>query len=481
AEASLRVEPETPEAYLAPPELESGRVEERNLHRNSRLPRAAVEVDAEKSGWRLVSVRRKPGESYALHHFPGRASQQAVEGEGEHVLTVLPAGVPGDDFDVTALLTERPRDGGQERVVAASALDLSPQTVWQRHGNLGNTVTLYLRARAGRYAVATQGVDCEITIGPAVPGSDMQMPPPQRGSGTWTLDEGYHQLTLKPRNQGKGILTLTIRGETAAAEAVEAPPLPGATFGPLMLGQNKRHTLYLSDNGTAGSGLAQRRLPADLAAGELPLTLPPGGGLTLPATVPNQGALEALTSEGASLPLTVGKQPPTPRPVVPKGQHTVTLTNPTAQPVQTALRFVPPEPAAAAPLPALPPEALRTLPVFAPLSESQPQFLDLGRNQSRVLALTVAEPSLYRIESTGLLATSGTLRTRVQPSLDQRTGNGYGRNFLLQDYLRPGLYQLSVATQGQTAGHLGVRVAKSPLREGGTLPPGIPARTTMAA
>ena len=121
----------------------------------------------------------------------------------------------------------------------------------------------------------------------------------------------------------------------------------------------------------------------------------------------------------------------------------------------------------------------RGFPQYPVLSSDAPQFFDLEHRGSRTFLVKVDTPGLYRLETSGLLHTSGTLRSRVITSLDTQESNGVGRNFLIQQYLREGDYQLTVRAEGRSAGHLGVRLVPTAMREGGGLLPGLPARVTL--
>src|SRR5207245_178807 len=59
--------------------------------------------------------------------------------------------------------------------------------------------------------------------------------------------------------------------------------------------------------------------------------------------------------------------------------------------------------------------------------------------------------------------------------------NGVGRNFFIEQYLREGDYQITVATQGQSTGHLGLTLERTQLADGGALSEGGPARRALAA
>ncbi len=167
----------------------------------------------------------------------------------------------------------------------------------------------------------------------------------------------------------------------------------------------------------------------------------------------------------------------------PKLRHSLILGSQAGVTMGVATRpaGAPPPSSPSSPTPPVAPATLAAVEQFPELRPGTAQFVDLDAQEETSFALTVDEPALYRLESSGLLQTAGNLRTVVRTSLSRAEANGAGRNFLLQQYLREGLYQLTVQTQGQTQGHLGVTVAKAPVREGGYLVEGVPARTTLAA
>ena len=82
------------------------------------------------------------------------------------------------------------------------------------------------------------------------------------------------------------------------------------------------------------------------------------------------------------------------------------------------------------------------------------------------------EPSLYRLETSGRLATQLTVRTALTTQLFTKKENGIGRNALVQQYLRPGVYQITVQTQGQSRGRAGIHLRRTPLNLQGELTAG---------
>ncbi|MBN1961573.1 MAG: hypothetical protein JW841_11555 [Deltaproteobacteria bacterium] len=90
-------------------------------------------------------------------------------------------------------------------------------------------------------------------------------------------------------------------------------------------------------------------------------------------------------------------------------------------------------------------------------------------NEYHSFIVKVTKPGIYRLETSGLLATNGILRTRVITSLIRQQGGGEGRNFLIQQYLRAGDYFITVNPIGNSAGHLGLHLTASDPTDGGLL------------
>src|SRR5262249_24143860 len=148
------------------------------------------------------------------------------------------------------------------------------------------------------------------------------------------------------------------------------------------------------------------------------------------------------------------------------------------RPVHYALAVEPRRWQVSAPLPALPDPTLAAPPQLAVLSEKRPRFFELQRNADATFLVRAAAPALYRLQSTGLLSTTGTLRTRTIPAFDSAASNGVGHNFFIEQYLREGDYQVTVSTLGRTKGHLGLMLERTQLVDGGALTPGVPAHVT---
>ena len=104
----------------------------------------------------------------------------------------------------------------------------------------------------------------------------------------------------------------------------------------------------------------------------------------------------------------------------------------------------------------------------------------MDKDESATYTLTVDKPALYRLESTGIIETSGAIRTRTVTSLDQQAANGIGRNFMIQQYLREGDYQVTARPAGQSHGAIGLSAETTPVVDLGALEPGLWARATLS-
>jgi uncharacterized protein len=449
------------------------------IDKDSRDPKAELHVAGnDKPGYWLVTVERKPGARYRLQYFDDRHERTLAGNDGDRYwLATLQAGHPGDGLDPTALLI---RDG--KEVVAASAVDIEPGKAWRRRFNLLGAVTLFLHANKpvtlvteGDGAAAMYQIVPFMTSRPA----DYRPPAPKPSGASWPLDPGYYVLTLWPQADGKGIHTVTLRSNGAAAPAAEAPHLTAPIFPQLSLPHPHSYSLYLSNTGETYGGAVLHGLPVDLSQG-VSFEAPGGTGQAIPVILPGDGELRAEKEDGAAVPLALDGKPATAAPIRTSGRHKVAVALPADQPAFVSLIFTPAERLDATPLPELPAGLLAARPNFPPLTAASPAFLDLAPNSHTTYTVAVEKPALYRLESSGIIETAGAIRTRTILSLDSEASNGIGRNFLIQQYLREGDYQLTVSPAGKSAGDIGVHLVAAEVADLGGLEPELWARASLS-
>jgi len=450
----------------------------------SRVP--VAEVRTYGSGWRVVTVNGPPGQPYVLQHFAPFSRSRTLSGDGTYYVTTLHGAFDTDEADPTGFLYR----GTTDRMVLGETrvLPLDRKHGYERRFNLTEDVTLVLEVTdEARYAITAEDTRASLRLEPLLLTRPPHYEPPPFREHTWdeTLAPGFYLLTVHPIDPG--IVTLSARADTwmgrvRSAVGAEGPePIelrPALQFPRLSIDRGAPQTLVLSDQSGIPTGLVFRELPADLAD-PLPMTLMPAEELEVRARVAEGGTLFAVMEDGEPLPVKVGDHRWDPTPEVGAGTFTVHVRNTAKHPVHATLGFRPTRTDPRTPLPPLSEGRLETLPEFPVLTAGTPAFLDLDRTSSETFLVRVDAPALYQLQTTGLLATEGALRTRTRIGFARGTENGVGRNFLVARYLREGDYQVTVGTRGQTRGHLGLELDRTELVHGGALIDGVPARVTL--
>jgi hypothetical protein len=450
---------------------------------------AEIDLPLRRQGFYLVTVEREPGLPYVLQHFQP-SSREKLEGEGHYWISTLSGSHEADVVPATAVVTRRfhssSGESGEE-VIATRAVALRTGHGWEARFNLLAPLTLFVQVEEpGRYVIEGEGVRARFRVEPfSVATPTDPVPPPVEPSGqAWDLAAGLYVLTIQPEPRGKGILRLRVFSEElppgSSSRMASGFAEPRAVFANLLLERGVRYDLHLNQRPGVRTGIVQRSLPISLPPA-LPLAQCERSTKTLEVLVPERGRLAALADDGRSLPIALDSGGWRDELAVVRGSQQVRIHNPGDALAQYSLVFTPADLLPGAPLPVLSPDLFDAPPRLPLLGQSEPLFFDVRRGEQRSFQLRIVARGMYRLESTGLLETEGRLRTAARVSLAQERANGVGRNFLIQQYLPPGDYQLSVSPVGRTQGHLGVRLTRTELLSGGTLLTGIPARASLQA
>jgi hypothetical protein len=455
------------------------------IRKDSALPAAEV-----RSRGKLVTIRAEAGQPYVLQHFELKDSYPFDLG-GQYWLSTVHSGAAADSIDATSIVVRNEKDPKPWTPFLAQTVEVSPFEVWARRFNALETATLYLEVKkTGTYGILGQGTEARFRLEPFfVRPPDKYKPPPFKPSGSgWDLDPGYYVLTIEPEQ--KGILELAIyparmlsvaKAKLAKPEELSKAPLQAATrYGVLNLEAKRGYTLYYNSQPEVETGLVLRKLPLDLSDA-LPLALKPGESVSVPFEAREASTLRAEAEDGSKLDVALDKGAWQQEAAVAAGKHGASVRNSGSETVVASVLLEPLRLQADTPLPPLPEAALQSMPRFPVLVEAGPQFFDLPKDGRATFVVRAEAPALYELQSTGLLATEGNLRTRTTPSLFRESQNGVGRNFLIQQYLREGTYQVTVRAQERTQGHLGLELRRTQLLDGGELSEGIPARIELPA
>jgi hypothetical protein len=462
------------------------------ITKKHREPVATLEPETQ-SEPRLITVRAAAGQPYVLQHFELR-DQYSFQRSGRYWLGSVHSGHPQDAADATAIVTTVAAGGGAAarrglEPLLSQAVEIDATRGWARRCNLLDTLTVFFHAKtAGDYEVLLRGGAARARFEPFLVDrpQNYREPALKAGGTAWRLEAGWHVLTIVPDEPG--VIEAAVRpvGKLDAIWDLLQPdrPLRGepvraaVTFPAIDLAWNTTYTVHLNTRPGVRSGLVLRELPIDLVR-PLPLALRPGEEIAVASRVAEAGTIRAEGEAGESLELRAGAGPWLKALETPASTLEVRVRNPTAATVLAALRFDASRLRADTPPAFLPPGQPFAPPQFPSIAAGADRFFDLERGGTATFTVRAADPAFHTVESTGLLATRGTLRSRYLPALAGAAGGGTGRNFLVGSYLREGEYQVTVATQGSSRGHLGVRLRRAALRDGGTLREGLASRVTV--
>lgn len=464
--------------------------ERAEINKKSLPPVAEIHMRGRSSGDRLVTVRREAGKPYLLQHFHARR-YAVVDTAGMYWVSTLHSGHGEDSIDATAVLAYRPRYD-KIRFAESSTIALDRDSGWQRRFNLLEQATLFFEVKEkGAYLFEAEGVEADLRIEPFLIDKPRgyEAPEFERKQLKKDLDAGFYVLTIRPKQgkNGKGIVTLsagpTSRGwlkRLLSPTEQKKTAAVSVRFAPLKVGLNRDYYLYLNEQPGVTTGIVVRPLPIDMSQA-LPVSQGAGERLTTKVRIPEPGTLAAVAEDGSRLSFSLGGEGLSGEAQVKAGTFDFSLTNERDGAVNYVLAFTPARLDPRTPLPPIEKKALDALPDFPTLTADKAHFFKAGRNEAATVNIEVGEPALYRVESTGLLNTTGTLRTRTVIPLDRQQSNGVGRNFLIGQYLREGTYQLTAQPVGDSRGHMGLRLQRTAVYDGGMLLRDIPARHTLQA
>jgi len=460
------------------------------ITKESRDPECHIRHSSEKK-FSLVSVTATPGDPYLLQAFKAAGpSPRLTEQSGRFWISTIHAGSLEDNIDACGVLVVRRPGHEHTEVQAADVISVGSGKPWSRRFNLLHREELFFYVEdAGEYDVRGTGVPARFYFTPFKT-EDMEKSneddTPKAGADEkpWALGKGYWVLQLEP--QRKGIVTVEVRkkgnlfdwtpqGSTPIRPVKGNCQIPQVTLEP-----NCRYTLYLNSQGRVEKGLVMLPLPLTLQQA-LPVFLQPDQELSIPFTCKENGELLITALPEAAFSSWVDDSSCRGRTQVSKGDHQVRIRNESRM-TQEFFVKVTPASVLEGSLPGyLPPQVAETFANFPLLTETNPLFFDFDQGGQKTSVLRVDTPALYRIETTGLLATSCVVRSRTNTNLFSDTSGGSGRNCRVLQYLKPGEYQVSVQTLGQSKGHAGLTVSMSAVIDGGSLVPGREMRENVKA
>ena len=429
------------------------------------------------SGNKLVSIQAAPGDQVIFTHFerreyynfPSHTSQQFW-------ISNLSSAEARDALDVTALLVHRWSSNARAEVVKSEVLEIGKIQSLTRKINLLGDLTVFLHVLDdGTYRIdedPQDGAQGWYRLEPQLfwTPKDYRAPEFQRAGNTFELTKGFYLLSIKPKS--KGILSFTVRHTDPSTSQQADISVPDRDvqaarqriLWPQVSLTRKWDFYLLALNFREGvkTGLIIRPLPLDLSD-PLPVTLLPGEQVPLQVKVTKPSHLVIEPQHETTYDLSGYAEPLGSETVITPGRYTFSLKNTGSQATLFSVKTV-----AAHVGPRLSKQELiqraRERDHFPVLKAENPLFRNFEREERQHFTLLVEQAGLYRLETSGRLATRITVRNHFNPSLFSAEQNGIGRNALVQQYLKPGEYQITVQTLGRSRGHAGIHLHQTPLQ-----------------
>ena len=447
-----------------------GGVERTSITKESRNPWAAVQTrERERDKW--VTVQGNPGDRIVLTHF--RTDRQLSIDSGDYWISSLHSAEGQDAIDVTGIIShpeqETPVDG------QVLTVGLNTPLVTGKFNLLGDT-SLFLKLEdAGTYVIEedeVSGARGRYRIEPFMVSRprNYRSPPFQSPGKALELTQGFYKLSIRP-DESKGILSFVLHQKDGSADDLQTASsfrkqsllLPKVTL-PQRRGQ---HTVRLNYRHNVITGLIVRSLPMDLSE-PLPVILNPGQSVPVSINVRQRSTLVVERDKETPFFLDAGERRLTADLILSPGAHKLHLKSSGTETTLFTLKTIPAEPSSELRLSNLK-DRLEQPESFPQLTEEKPLYVNFERKHKQHFTLIVKAPSFYRLETSGRLATQLTVRTALTTQLFTKIENGIGRNALVQQYLRPGVYQITVQTQGRSRGRAGIHLRRTPLNLQGEL------------
>jgi hypothetical protein len=322
---------------------------------------------------------------------------------------------------------------------------------------------------------------------------DYKSPDMCEKSGSASLNRGLYILELHPKKKGAASLVIqktSLLGSVfkTGKELITGPDdnrawvpqRPCVQFPSVKAKEKYCLNILLNDQNPELAAIQARPLPLDP---DVPLAIwcRSGEKIQVPLRLEGKRVVSLTDERGAATPFEMNGKRFDNTATFEPGAYTVVITASSQDFRRLVLRATSQEQMPAEPPPPFPDEKRRSLPTFPRLAAGTPAFLDLDRVHSTPYAFSVGEPGIYRIETSGRLATRLMIRDRFLNFTRTAEANGIGRNALISEYLLSGAYQIVAGTVGKSAGRLGLSAFRNPLVACGTLEPGIDNRNLIPA
>jgi hypothetical protein len=456
-----------------------------SIFEKSSSPRLALVLDTSAS--RMVRISGIPGQTFTIKTLGNYVSQIYNQSPAEYWVSSLNTGNYQDQIGASGVCIK-----SDDNSIAAVDVDtLSPECEYAHRFNLLSNINTFIWVQTdGKYTVRPggDGVLWRIYRYFVNPPANFKYPEYQEQAGNVDLSRGLYFLELTPKK--KGIAAIVIAKASMIGNIISAGkqmlgaeenrkwnyPRPSVQFPNLKLDGNKNYQIIINDQSPEISSVSIRKLPINPDT-SLTVWCKQNEKIRVPVRLKGERLVSVVDISNQTVPFSIDEKVFTKAEKFGAGDYTLTIQSDGPAAKMLCLKAVSPERLYTTPVPSFPDDRIAVLPDYPNLSSGTAAYLNLDRHSSQPYIIDIKEPSFYKIETTGRLATQLRIRDRFSIYSQNEQQNGVGRNAMLIVYLLTGRYQIDVITQEETAGRLGVLVSANPMLDGGVLEKDIDNRT----
>jgi hypothetical protein len=463
-----------------------------SIHVKSSSNRLALNIGSSNNPLRLIKITGTPGQSFVLQTIG--ASNPGIDGRvaSNFWVSSLHTGDYKDQIGASGVVVDMSNGNA---IVAVNADTISLDRELSRRFNLLEQMNMFIWVDAdGKYSVTSGGTDLSWRIYRyffTLP-ENFKYPDFQDKPGTVELSRGLYRMELYPIK--KGIASIVVGKASLMSGLISAGknllgasdekrqwnvPRPAVQFSHISITGSGVYRAVINNQAPELSAISVRPLPIDP---DVPLTIwcKPGAVIQIPLKLQGRRIVTVEDEHNKSDRFDIDGKTYDKGVELAAGSYMLTINGGSQDTRRLILKATLPERIPSVPAPQFPDEKRDALPKFPVIAAGNSVSLDLERQSYKMYTIEVTEPALYRIETTGRLATQLSIRDRFGNFTRSVQQNGVGRNAMLILYLHTGQYQISVSTQEQSTGHLGVAVYRNPLLDGGVVEQNIDNRTMVS-
>jgi hypothetical protein len=447
-----------------------------SIHAKGASNRVLLNVNQNSGSY--IKITGTPGQSFSLQAIG--QSERSISSAGEYWAASLHTGNFADQIGASGFII----DANDGRIVTMMCDTVSGTLGIERRFNLLEKVTSFIWVdQDGDYTIVPGGTSLRWRMHRyfITPPPNFKRPESEEKTETLKLTKGMHILEIEPDK--KGIATMVIRKSSLLGNVVKATkdmlstpdsmkkwdvPRPSVQFPSVQAPGSAHYQLVINSQLPELFVGYIKKYPLNIDE-PLSFTCEPSQKIAVKIKLDGTRVVSVTDIKNGSHAFTVDNKKVEKPSEWSAGEHQFEFVNTSQTVKQFFLKATPPELLNTSPIPVYSQEKLSVLPKYQTLDAPSEVFTDIDRNSNVTWFLNVKEPSLYKVETTGRLATDVLIMDRFGNFSISGSCNGVARNALILTYLLSGQYRLLVKTVDQSAGRMGIAVQKCNLVDGGKI------------